>query len=187
MSLSTSQLSPLPLKLLDLEMLSPPSAICPADTLSPLDELSSLKCFSPPTSTYFRTDSEDVIVDSSTSNEWYVHCETMDKNTHNEYYTPQDPGLRNALQLSPEPDVVLSCWQTDSAFSFYNCMHETSSDNGTGPPPTISHSHVCDDAPQQQIINPIIAPSPVHSLLRWLKELEEMVDSLVREEEHSHI
>ncbi|KAJ3793939.1 hypothetical protein GGU11DRAFT_797973, partial [Lentinula aff. detonsa] len=104
----------------------------------------------------FRTDSEDVILDSSASNECCVHCETMDKNPNIEYYMPEDPGLRNALQLSPEPDVVLSCWQTDSAFSFYNCMRKTSSDNGTGRP-----SH---DAPRKQVINPIVEPSSVQSL-----------------------
>ncbi|KAJ3983839.1 hypothetical protein F5890DRAFT_1475033 [Lentinula detonsa] len=182
MSLSTSlsaQVSPLPWKLLDLEISSPASSICPQDTLSPLDELLFLKCFSPPTSTHFRTDSEEVIVDSSASNECCVHCETMDKNRYTEYYMPQDPGLRNALQLSPEPDVVLSCWQTDSAFSFYNCMRETSSDNGTGRP-----SH---DAPRKQVIDPIVEPRPVQSLQEWLEELEEMEDSLIREEEHSHI
>ncbi|KAJ3744030.1 hypothetical protein DFH05DRAFT_1493517 [Lentinula detonsa] len=181
MSLSTShssaQLSPLPWKMLDLEMSSPASAIiCP---LSPLGEFSFLEHFSPPTSAHLRTDSEDVILDSSASNECCVHCETMDKNIHIEYYTPQDPGLENALQLSLEPDVVLSCWQTDFAFSFRNCMRETSSDNGTGP-----SSH---DAPRKQVIDPIVEPRPVQSLQEWLEELEEMEDSLVREEEHSHI
>ncbi|KAJ3732172.1 hypothetical protein DFJ43DRAFT_1224321 [Lentinula guzmanii] len=189
MLLSTSwsdpPLSPLPLKLLNLEMLPPSSAICPPDTLSPLGEISFLKCFSPPASTPFRTDSEDFIDKSSASNErhpyenkCFVHCETMDKTNYNEDYTPQDPGLRNALQLSPEPDVVLSCWQTDFTFSFYDCVREASYDDES------STSHVCDNAPRQQIIKPIVAPSPVHSLQQWLEELEEMVDSLVEEDDY---
>ncbi|KAJ3783158.1 hypothetical protein GGU10DRAFT_389274 [Lentinula aff. detonsa] len=177
-SWSDAELSPLPLKLLNLEMLSPPADICPPDTLSPLDEVSFLECFSPLASTPFQPDSEDFIekISASNENKCFVHCETMDKNKHIKDYKP--PGLRNALQLSPEPDVVLSCWQTDSTFSFDDCMREASYDDES------STSHVCDDAPRQQIIKPIVAPSPVHSLQQWLEELEEMVDSLVEEDDY---
>ncbi|KAJ3802304.1 hypothetical protein GGU11DRAFT_765829 [Lentinula aff. detonsa] len=175
----SAQLSPLPWELLDLEMLSPSSAICPPDSLSPLGELSMLKNFPPLSSTPFRPDSENFIDKASVSderrnnNEFFVHCQTMDKNNQNEYYTRQDPGIQNALQLSPEPDIVLPCWPTNSTFSFCNCMRETSFDNRSSPS---SISHVCDDTPRRQIVNPIVAPSPEYFLQEWLRELEEMVD-----------
>ncbi|KAJ3997110.1 hypothetical protein F5050DRAFT_1483184 [Lentinula boryana] len=180
----SAQLSPLLWKLLDLETLSHVST---PDSLSPLDEFSTLKCFPPPTSTPFhQPDSENFIDRASVSDErWYddgcfVHCQTMDKNKQNEYYTPQDPGLQNALQLLPEPDIVVPCWTTNSTFSFCNCMQETSSDNGSSPSST---SHVRDDRPRRQIVNPIVVLSLVHCLEQWLRELEEMVDQLVKEYE----
>ncbi|KAJ3802311.1 hypothetical protein GGU11DRAFT_765880 [Lentinula aff. detonsa] len=183
MLLSTSQsaqLSPLPWKLLNLETLSPPSANCPPDRLSPLGELSILKIFPPPSSAPFRPDSENYINRASVSDErqndngCFVHRQTMDKNIQNEYYTRQDPGIQNALQLSPEPDIVLPCWPTNSTFFFCNCMRKTSSDNDQVH--LCSISHVCNKTPRPQIVNPIIAPSPVHCLQQWLRELEEMVD-----------
>ncbi|KAJ3785397.1 hypothetical protein GGU10DRAFT_387488 [Lentinula aff. detonsa] len=192
MLLSTShsaQLSPLPWKLLNLEMLSPPSAIRPLDRLSPLGELSNLKNFPPPSSAPFRPDSENFIFidralvsdEGRDDNECFVHCQTMDKNTQSEYYTPQDLGLQNALQPSPEPDIVLPCWPASSTLSFCNCMRETSFDDGSSP---FSISHVCDNRPRRQIVNPIVAPSPEYFLQEWLRELEEMVDQLVKEDEH---
>ncbi|KAJ3988183.1 hypothetical protein F5890DRAFT_552125 [Lentinula detonsa] len=181
----SAQLSPLPWKLLDLEMLFPSSAICPPDSLSPLGELSMLKNFPPLSSTPFQPDSENFIDKASVSderrnnNEFFVHCQTMDKNTQIKYYTPQDLGLQNALQLSPEPDIVLPCWSTNSTLSFCNCMRETSFDDGSNPS---SISHVCDDTPRRQIVKPIVAPSPEYFLQEWLRELEEMVDQLVEED-----
>ncbi|KAJ3988184.1 hypothetical protein F5890DRAFT_1550695 [Lentinula detonsa] len=191
MLLSTShsaQLSPLPWKLLNLEMLSPPPAIRPPDRLSPLGELSNLKNLPPPSSAPFRPDSENFIFidralvsdERRDNNECFVRCQTMDKNIQNEYYTPQDPGLQNALQLSPEPDIVLPCWPASSTLSLCDCL-ETSFDNGSSP---FGISHVCDDTPPRQIFNPIVAPSPEYCLQRWLRELEEMVDQLVEEDEY---